>query len=95
MNIYAMCLYNTGGSTASILSQAQAAPNTYTRGEAVCPSGSTVVGGGFINGSDGALELYNSSLPGQPSLAVDSSMVRMALWNCITVPSLAMAGKSM
>jgi len=64
MNIYAMCLYNSGGTTASILSQANAAPNTYTRGEAVCPSGSTVVGGGFINGSDGALELYNSSKSG-------------------------------
>jgi len=64
MNIYAMCLYNTGGTTSEILSQAQAAPNTLTRGEAVCPSGSTVVGGGFVNGSDGALELYNSSKNG-------------------------------
>lgn len=64
MNIYAMCLHNTGGTTASILSQAQAAPNTWTRGEAVCPSGSIAVGGGFVNGSNGALELYNSSKSG-------------------------------
>ncbi|MCJ7695785.1 MAG: NBR1-Ig-like domain-containing protein, partial [Anaerolineaceae bacterium] len=59
--VYALCLHNTGGTTTAILNQVNAAPSTWTRNFVLCPAGSTVVGGAFVNNSNGALELYNSS----------------------------------
>jgi hypothetical protein len=64
INVYAMCLHNSGGTTTAILEQIHANPSTTTNLKATCPAGSVVVGGAFVTASNGSLQLYNSSKSG-------------------------------
>ena len=64
LNAYAICLYNTGGTTEQILQQVSVAAGDIGHPVASCPSGSVVTGGGFASRSDGSFYVYNSSKSG-------------------------------
>ncbi len=64
VNIYAVCLHNSGGSTSLQLSQENANANNWTQIVATCPAGSVVTGGGWVIGTDTNITLYNSSKSG-------------------------------
>jgi len=64
LNAYAVCLYNTGGTTEQILQQVSVAAGDIGHPVASCPSGSVVTGGGFASRSDGSFYVYNSSKSG-------------------------------
>ena len=64
INVYAVCLHNSGGTTSYVLQQTRANPSTNTNLKATCPAGSVVVGGAFVTASNGSLQLYNSSRSG-------------------------------
>jgi len=84
--VYAICLHNTGGTTTAILNQINAAPSTWTRNFVSCPAGSTVVGGAFVNGSNGALELYNSSKSGNGwQIYVNNNTATQQLFNVYAI----------
>jgi len=61
LNAYATCLYNSGGSVSHVHAQTNAAANDTTYVTAECPTGSVATGGGWVVGTDEAIELYNSS----------------------------------
>jgi len=61
LNVYATCLYNSGGSVSHVQNQTNAAADSTSYVIAGCPSGSVVTGGGWVVGTDEAIELYNSS----------------------------------
>ena len=60
LNIYAICLSSAGGSTSSVLKQVTVASGGIGRGEALCPGGTLVTGGGYALGT--GLVVYNSSM---------------------------------
>lgn len=64
VNIYAVCLHNSGGSTSLELSQQNANANDWTQIVADCPGGSVVTGGGWVIGTNTDITLYNSSKSG-------------------------------
>ncbi len=64
VNIYAVCLHNSGGSSSLQLSQQNANANTWTQIIAACPSGSVVTGGGWVIGTNTDISIYNSSKSG-------------------------------
>jgi len=49
LNTYAICLYNTGGSSARVSNQANVPAGGNASAVATCPSGSIVTGGGFAS----------------------------------------------
>jgi hypothetical protein len=61
LNVYATCLYNSGGTTDIQLAQENIDANTQTNIIATCPGGTIVTGGGWVIGSDDSVEIYNST----------------------------------
>ena len=59
-NIYAICLSGAGGSTSQVGEQITISGGSSSGGEAQCPAGKLVTGGGFALGNN--LVVYNSSL---------------------------------
>jgi hypothetical protein len=59
-NIYGICLSGAGGSTSSVLKQVTIAGGSNGSGEALCPAGTLVTGGGYALGT--GLVVYNSSM---------------------------------
>ena len=64
LNVYAICLFNSGGSTSQVFEQENVNANDTTQIEVSCPSGSLVTGGGWIIGSTDPTEIYNSTRSG-------------------------------
>ncbi|QRN83332.1 hypothetical protein JR338_00825 [Chloroflexota bacterium] len=64
VNVYAVCLHNSGGTTDVEYTQKYINASTYTQIVANCPSGSVVTGGGWVIGSDANVSLYNSTKSG-------------------------------
>lgn len=64
VNVYAVCLHNSGGTTDVEYTQKYINASTYTQIIASCPSGSVVTGGGWVIGTDTNVSLYNSSKSG-------------------------------
>jgi|GEM_PF-1006506 len=64
LTVYATCLHNSGGSSNLQLAQDHAIANDYTHLIAACPSGSIVTGGGWVIGTNDAIQIYNSSISG-------------------------------
>ena len=61
INVYATCLFNTGGSVSHELRQTNVDANGATQLVANCPGSSIVTGGGWIIGATNPIEIYNSS----------------------------------
>ncbi len=64
VNVYAVCLHNSGGTTDVEYTQKYINASTYTQIIANCPGGSVVTGGGWVIGTDTNVSLYNSSKSG-------------------------------
>jgi len=64
VNVYAVCLHNSGGTTDVEYTQQHINVSTFTNIVASCPSGSVVTGGGWVIGTDTDVSLYNSSKSG-------------------------------
>ncbi len=64
LNVYATCLFNSGGTTDTQLTQENIGANTQTNIVAPCPAGTVVTGGGWVIGSDNVVNIYNSSKDG-------------------------------
>ncbi len=63
LNVYAICMSHSGGTTSQIYSQASGAATLHA--EVSCPAGSIVTGGGFAgNHNPAELYIYNSSRSG-------------------------------
>ncbi len=60
LNIYAICLSGAGGSTSMVGEQITVAAGNSAGGDAQCPAGKLVTGGGYALGNN--LVVYNSSL---------------------------------
>jgi uncharacterized protein affecting Mg2+/Co2+ transport len=63
---YAVCLSGTGGSTSQIVNQKTIAAGASDGGEAACPSGSLLTGGGFVLQND-LVEYYSAMLSSDAS----------------------------
>jgi len=63
LNAYAVCLYNTAGSTTSKMDGGTASGGGIGHAVATCPAGSVVTGGGFGTNPT-QLSVYNSSISG-------------------------------
>ena len=61
LNAYAYCLDNSGGSTSTVSNQINASASSTTYVTVACPTGSVITGGGWIIGTDEAVQHYNSS----------------------------------
>ncbi len=61
LNVYAICLSNSGGSVTQAFYQSEAVPNDTAHLEVACPAGSVVTGGGWVIGSTNPVEIYNAS----------------------------------
>ncbi len=59
-NIYGICLSSAGGSTSAILKQVTISGGGVGNGEALCPAGTLVTGGGYALGN--GLVIYNSTM---------------------------------
>ena len=59
--MYAVCLFNTGGTTDRVGDQAQVGGGQIGHAIATCPPGTIVTGGGFAGRANGSLYIYNSS----------------------------------
>ena len=64
VNVYAVCLANSGGTTDVEYTQKYINASTFTQIIANCPGGSVVTGGGWVIGTDTNVSLYNSSKSG-------------------------------
>lgn len=64
ITITATCLFNTGGSSASVPVDQNAQPNDFTQFTVACPSGSIVTGGGWDLYANNNLKVYHSSKSG-------------------------------
>jgi hypothetical protein len=63
LNAYAICLYNTAGSSDEDHMQKTIAPGTYGYDTVTCPAGKVVTGGGFASNPD-TMWVYNTSKNG-------------------------------
>jgi len=61
LNVYAVCLFNSGGATSQEFNQVTAASGSVTHVEVACPSGSMVTGGGWATSLSGDIWVHNSS----------------------------------
>jgi hypothetical protein len=61
-NAYAVCLYNTSGTTSQVWAQVTAAAGGIGHAVATCPAGSVATGGGYASNPN--LWVYNSSMSG-------------------------------
>jgi len=61
LNVYAICLFNSGGATSQEFNQVTAAADSVTHVEIACPSGSMVISGGWATSLSGDIWVYNSS----------------------------------
>jgi len=59
---YAMCLYNSGGTTSQVFAQKQVPPMGIGHVVVTCPAGSVVTGGGYSSSAD--FTVYTSSMSG-------------------------------
>ena len=64
VNIYAVCLHNSGGATELFWDYKDIAPNNVTQIIQACPAGSLVTGGGWVIGTNPDVSIYNSSKSG-------------------------------
>ncbi len=64
VNIYAVCLHNSGGTTELAWDYKNIAPNNVTQIIQACPAGSLVTGGGWVIGTNPDVSIYNSSKSG-------------------------------
>ncbi len=64
INVFAVCLSNTGGTTSQERQQTDANPDGNTRLEVACPDGTHATGGGWKIGVTDPIEVYNSSRTG-------------------------------
>jgi hypothetical protein len=64
LNVYAICLLGSGGSTSQVLAQVSTAAGQIGHAVANCPAGSVVTGGGYASRADESLYVYNSSRSG-------------------------------
>jgi len=62
LNIYATCLYNSGGTTSQVLAQVSTPSGAIGHAVATCPAGSVVTGGGYASSPD--LTVHNSTMSG-------------------------------
>lgn len=61
LNVYAVCLYNSGGTTDLEWDYEHINPNNVTQITTSCPAGTLVTGGGWVIGTDPHVQIYNSS----------------------------------
>ncbi len=61
LNVYAVCMHNSGGSVTQAFVQDNAVANDIAHLDVACPAGSFVTGGGWVIGSTNPVEIYNSS----------------------------------
>ena len=61
MRVYAVCMFNTGGSSSQNGDQTSIPSGTAGYAEASCPAGTVLTGGGWAGNSNGSLVVYNSS----------------------------------
>lgn len=61
LTVYAVCLFNSGGTSDSVYTQENIDANDTTQLIAACPAGSVVTGGGWVIGSNEAVNVHNSS----------------------------------
>jgi hypothetical protein len=64
LNVYAVCISNSGDSSSQILDQVTAPAGGIGHGVASCPADSVVTGGGWATNSAGTMVVYNSSKSG-------------------------------
>ena len=64
ISIYAVCLYNSGGTTDLEWDYEHINPNDVTQITTSCPAGTLVTGGGWVIGTDPNVQIYNSSMDG-------------------------------
>jgi hypothetical protein len=62
LNAYAICLYNSGGTTSQVYAQVTVSPGSFNNATVSCPAGSVVTGGGYA--SNTYLTVYNSTMTG-------------------------------
>ncbi len=60
LNVYAICLAGTGGTSTSVSNSTTVPAGTYRSSEAACPSSALATGGGYALDND--LSVYNSSM---------------------------------
>ena len=64
VNVYAVCLHNSGGTTNLYWDTKNITPNDITHITQACPAGSLVTGGGWVLGTNADISIYNSSKSG-------------------------------
>ncbi len=62
LNVYAICLHNSGGTVTQAFYQGEGVPNDIAHLSVACPAGSVVTGGGWVIGSNNPIEIYNSTM---------------------------------
>jgi len=95
LNVYATCLYNSGGSVSQELNQVHINPNGNTNLKADCPSGSVVTGGGWVIGTSDSVRLYNSSQYGNAwQIWVENSASNSPLINVYAICLSGVSGST-